>query len=79
MCATLDGDKTGPELNKPLTEFGDRKNVGFLAKCSTASPVDGDRRKIAVSGSFSCSASRFSMAVVALPTGSDNVGWLRSG
>ena len=73
MCVAPDSEKTEPELKKPSTESGDEKNVGFSAKGSVAALVDGDNGKIAVSRSFSCSASRLSMAAVTLPAGSANV------
>ena len=73
MCVTPDGEKTEPELKKPSTESGDGKSVGFSVEGSAVAPIDGDSENIAVSGSFSCSASLLSMAAATLPAGSANV------
>ena len=73
MCAAPDGEKTELELKKPLSKFDDGKNVGFSAEGYVAAPIGGDSEKIAVSGSFSYSASLLSMAAAALSAGSTNV------
>ena len=53
FCAAPNGEKTEPELKKPLTESYDGKNVGFSTEGFAAVLVDGGSGKIAISGSFS--------------------------